>query len=208
MKTMFFTLRKWRGARPAVSLSARLLCFWPLWGLMFLAGCAPEAYRQEPVQRPVVRAERSPAALAQVYFYPERGQTTEQQSRDHYECYSWAVKQTGFDPGQSSLPAEERVRVVPMPPPGHDTVAFAIAGAVLGALVGGPRYAAVGAVAGAAGGIIVGSVSDAARMEAAQQQEERYAAQNRASAAKVEGQVAEFKRAMSACLEGRGYRVR
>ena len=75
--------------------------------------------------------------MTQVYFYPKAGQTNEQQSRDQYDCYNWAIKQTGFDPGQSAIPKDDRVRVVPMPPPGHDTATLAIAGAVLGALIGG-----------------------------------------------------------------------
>jgi hypothetical protein len=30
--------------------------------------------------------------------YPRNGQTAEEQSRDHYECYRFAVAQTGYDP--------------------------------------------------------------------------------------------------------------
>jgi hypothetical protein len=85
-------------------------------------------------------------AITQVYFYPNKGQSTQQQSRDHYACYNWAVDQTGFDPSTSSIVPEQRVRVVPMPPPGHDTVVMSIAGAVLGALIAGPRHAAGGAL--------------------------------------------------------------
>lgn len=36
----------------------------------------------------------------QFYVYPERGQSAEQQAKDRYECHSWAVGQTGFDPSQ------------------------------------------------------------------------------------------------------------
>jgi len=32
--------------------------------------------------------------------YPSDGQSPEQQSTDRYECYRWAVDQTGFDPTQ------------------------------------------------------------------------------------------------------------
>jgi len=145
--------------------------------------------------------------MTQVFFYPQAGQTTEQQSRDHYECYNWAVTQTGFDPGQSSIPPVQRVRVVPMPPPGHDTAAMAIAGAVLGALIAGPRHALGGALIGAAGGAITGAASDTARQQSARQLEEAYANRDRAVDAQYEARVRDFRRAMSACLEGRGYRV-
>jgi len=176
-----------------------------LLAIITLAGCYPRTYHAVP--RPVPR-EAAKVPMTQVYFYPKQGQTTEQQSRDHYDCYSWAVKQTGFDPGQSPMQSEERVRVVPMPPPGHDTAAFAIAGAVLGALIGGPRHMAGGAIVGATGGAMVGAASDAARMESARQQEGVYASRDRNREAQIEEKAFGFRRAMSACLEGRGYSVR
>jgi hypothetical protein len=42
-------------------------------------------------------------ALAQsgeVYIYPSKGQSSEQQDKDRYECHRWAVQQTGFDPSK------------------------------------------------------------------------------------------------------------
>ncbi|MCE5283569.1 MAG: glycine zipper family protein [Deltaproteobacteria bacterium] len=181
------------------------------WLLLFpailtLTACYPAPYRTVPASAPV--AERPSAPMPQVYFYPKAGQTADQQSRDHYECYNWAVAQTGFDPGQSAIPTEQRVRVVPMPPPGHDTAAMAIAGAVLGALIGGHRHAAEGVVIGAAGGAMVGAASDSARVEAAQRQEDAYAAQGRARDSQLAEKALGFRRAMSACLEGRGYSVK
>ncbi|MBU3949326.1 MAG: glycine zipper family protein [Proteobacteria bacterium] len=147
-------------------------------------------------------------SLPQIYFYAKDGQSTEQQSRDHYECYNWAVNQTDFDPSQSPLPTEERIKVVPVPPPGHDTITMSIIGAVMGALIAGPRHAAGGAIIGATGGALAGIASDASRMEYARQQEDAYAAGNRALNAQAERKALEFQRAMSACLEGRGYSVR
>ena len=40
----------------------------------------------------------APAAGQQIYIYPNQGQSAQQQSRDRYECHSWAVQQTGVDP--------------------------------------------------------------------------------------------------------------
>jgi hypothetical protein len=147
------------------------------------------------------------APLTQVYFYPKAGQTTEQQSRDHYECYNWAMKQTGFDPSTSSIPPERRVKVVPMPPPGHDTAVLAITGAVLGALIGGPRHAAGGALIGAGTGAVAGAAADVSRQQYAQQLQEAYANRDKALDPRYEGKAGDFRRAMSACLEGRGYSV-
>jgi outer membrane lipoprotein SlyB len=145
--------------------------------------------------------------MTQVYFYPKEGQTTEQQSRDHYECYNWAMQQTGFDPSQSSIPSERRVKVVPMPPPGHDTAILAITGAVLGALIAGPGDAGAGALIGAGSGALVGTASDVSRQQNAQHLEEAYANRDQALDASYEGKARDFRQAMSACLEGRGYSV-
>lgn len=181
-------------------------------GLLFfltvlpLAGCYPASYH--PVAGPVPpdSGMAPKARMAQLYFYPKMGQSQERQSRDHYECYNWAVKQTHFDPSRSQVPPVQRVRVVPMPPPGHDTAVLAVAGAVLGALIGGPRHAG-GALIGAAGGAFTGAVSDASRQQYAQQMEEAYSRRDRALDVHYQAKEFDFRRAMSACLEGRGYSV-
>ncbi len=189
-----------RGAKASIGLLLLSTVF-------ALYACYPAPYRAYPRHVPE-EAVRAPAApMTQVYFYPKAGQTNEQQSRDQYDCYNWAIKQTGFDPGQSTIPRDDRVRVVPMPPPGYDTATLAIAGAVLGALIGGRHHAGQGALIGATGGAIAGAASDAARMDAARQQEETYAAQDRSRDARLEAKAFGFRRAMSACLEGRGYSV-
>jgi len=170
--------------------------------ILALASCHPATYREVQI------ADQNPRTpITQVYFYPKEGQPKEQQSRDHYECYNWAVQQTGFDPSQSSIPPERRVKVVPMPPPGHDTAALAIAGAVLGALIAGPRHAGAGALIGAGSGVVAGALSDATRQQYAQQMEEAYANSGQALDVRYEEKVRDFRRAMSACLEGRGYSV-
>ena len=172
--------------------------------ILALAACYPATYREVPSPS----AGTGPGTpITQVYFYPKEGQTPEQQSRDHYECYNWAMQQTSFDPSQSSIPPERRVKVVPMPPPGHDTVILAIAGAVLGALIAGPRYAGAGALIGGGYGAAAGAVSDVSRQQYALQMEEAYANRDQALDARYEGKARDFRRAMTACLEGRGYSV-
>lgn len=171
--------------------------------ILALASCYPAYNREIPA------AKVSPAApMTQVYFYPLKDQTPEQQSRDHYECYNWAIQQTGFDPSQSSIPPERRVKVVPMPPPGHDTAVMAIAGAVLGALIAGPRHAGAGALIGAGSGAVAGAASDSSRQQYAQQMEEAYNRQDQALGTSYGEKARDFRRAMSACLEGRGYSVK
>lgn len=173
-----------------------------LLSVITLTACYPAPYREVSS-----REINSRAAITQVYFYPKQNQTKEQQSRDHYECYNWAIQQTGFDPSKSSIPSERRVKVVPMPPPGHDTIALAIAGAVLGALIGGPYHAGRGALIGAGSGALIGAASDATRQQYAEQMEEAYARRDQALDTRHNGKARDFRRAMSACLEGRGYSV-
>jgi hypothetical protein len=38
---------------------------------------------------------------ADVYAYPQNGQSEEQQANDRFECHTWARSQTGFDPTRS-----------------------------------------------------------------------------------------------------------
>lgn len=171
-----------------------------------LISCAPAAYRVE--SRPVTEPALVKAPPAQVYFYPKHGQTEAQQDRDRYECFNWAVKQTGFDPSLARLTPEQRVTVTPVPAPGHDTAVGAIAGGAIGALAAGPRHAPGGLLLGAAIGALAGAASDSAKQETARRMEESYNRQNQAFDNQIEKRALEFRRAMSACLEGRGYTVK
>ena len=57
----------------------------------------------------------SGTAAGDVYVYPRNGQTDEQTQNDRYECHSWAVSQSGFDPTrpqQSGNPADYRRAMV------------------------------------------------------------------------------------------------
>src|SRR5262245_36289416 len=40
---------------------------------------------------------------AQVFIYPSRGQSPQQEQFDKGQCYSWAVQQTGFDPANPQV---------------------------------------------------------------------------------------------------------
>lgn len=166
--------------------------------------------------QPVEVSEPEPAAAApaaveasstQVYFYPKAGQSAEQQDRDRYECYLWAVQQTGFDPSDPDLAPHQRVTVTPVPPVGHDTAVGAVTGAVIGAAVARPGEKAGGAVVGAIAGATIGAASDAARQQQARRVQEQYDREHAARTAQIERQAENYRRAMAACLEGRGYSV-
>jgi hypothetical protein len=58
-----------------------------------------------PVTLPTGPASPSPSGSPQgpkVFLYPKNGQSPDQQARDRYECYRFAVAQSGFDPTRST----------------------------------------------------------------------------------------------------------
>jgi hypothetical protein len=162
-----------------------------------LVGCV-----QEPPRR-VVEPGPPPAAIARVMVYPAQGQSPQQLDRDRYECHVWAVQQTGFDPSQPGVPADARVVVQPANPPGTNTAVGAIAGAILGAAIAGPRNAGAGLVLGGATGAAIGASSDAANQAQANAEQRRY----NQSYAQAEVGASNYRRAISACLMGRGYTI-
>jgi hypothetical protein len=44
----------------------------------------------------------TPSSTERIFVYPRQGQSEELQAKDRYECHSWAVSQTGYDPTQLS----------------------------------------------------------------------------------------------------------
>src|ERR1700682_570808 len=156
------------------------------------------------VAPPPPRTVAVPAPPPQkVFVSPANGQSAEQTDRDRYECHVWAVQQTGVDPSRANANPYERVVVQPANPPGSGTAAGAIGGAILGALIAGPRDAGAGLILGGATGAIVGSAAGAGAQKEAhipQQQLNQRAAAGRARADS-------YRRALSACLQGRGYTV-
>src|SRR5262249_45790481 len=143
----------------------------------------------------------SPSRAQDVIAYPAANQTPEQQSRDRYECHSWAVQQSGFDPSQA--------QVAQAPPPAAAAQGGAVRGAARGAALG----AVGGAIGGDAGkGAAIGAGTGAlfGAMRKADQRREQQAYQQQYAQAQQSGADAgrnTYNRALAACLEGRGYRV-
>jgi hypothetical protein len=44
----------------------------------------------------------TPSSTEKIFVYPRLGQSEELQAKDRYECHSWALSQTGYDPTQPS----------------------------------------------------------------------------------------------------------
>jgi len=151
----------------------------------------------------VYRAPAPPPPPQRVFVYPAQGQSPDQTERDRYECHLWAVQQTGVDPSRADANAYERVVVQPATPPGANTAGGAITGAILGAIIAGPRNAGAGLVIGGATGAVVGSAVDANAQAQAQQTQQ----QINMSAAEGRARADSYRRAIGACLQGRGYTV-
>jgi hypothetical protein len=146
-------------------------------------------------------AQAAPAARA-LYFYPEGTQTPERQDRDRYECYRWAVRQTGTDPGMQALGPSAQRREAPVGANPDAVAAGAMSGAAIGMVTASPRNAGGAMVLGAIfGGLLASAVSE-------QQREAHAASARRADEAARQRTEDDFRRAMSACMAGRGYEVR
>ncbi|MGH8064100.1 MAG: glycine zipper family protein [Candidatus Entotheonellia bacterium] len=139
---------------------------------------------------------RVPALGGELYIYPNKGQSAEQQSRDRYDCHMWAVQQTGVDPtrAQASTP--------PPPPPTGGVFKGAARGAAVGAIGGAiAGDAGEGAAIGAATGGVIGGMKQRGQARSQQQAQANQAAQQQSA-------YAAYDRALSACLSGRGYTVK
>jgi hypothetical protein len=169
---------------------------------MMVSACVesppPRAYYRHSY--PVAPAPR----FQEVIAYPARGQTPEQLDRDRYDCHRWAAQQTGFDPTQSpSTPTGQSVAQEPVP--GSGLAVGAIAGAVLGSIIAPRGSEGGGAVVGAITGGAIGAAAENA--ERADAQRDRAMAQSSGGAYHGD-RAGAYRRAMSACLEGRGYSVK
>ena len=138
----------------------------------------------------------APVSAQQLFFYPAQGQSEDQLNRDRGECYAWAVQQSGHDPANPSTAGSP-----PPEAPQGGLARGAARGAAVGAVggaIGGD--AGKGAAIGAATGGMIGGLRR--RDQRARQEQQARNQQNQQQAAR-----GNYDRAMSACMEGRGYSV-
>lgn len=145
-----------------------------------------------------------PAGASDIFIYPNSGQDKAQQDRDRYECHSWAVGQTGFDPSRAGLdvpvpPAEDAGRGRPL--------RGAVGGAALGVAVGAITGSDIGksALIGGGAGLLGSGLKNRRDKKKAEQ---AYEADLAASQQYRTSKTASYDRAIGACLEGRDYTVK
>jgi len=147
---------------------------------------AAAAYAQEPI------------------IFPAKGQSDEQMEQDKYACYTWAKKESNFDP--MAVPTASAP-----PPKQKETKASAGRGAVGGALLGAGLSkvtggsAKKGAVVGGASGAVVGGSRKAGTAEENKKANQQWANEQGAEYTKKRNH---YNRAFSACMEGKGYTVK
>jgi len=166
-----------------------------------LAGCvvAPTHYpdRYGP---PRQAAAPTPPPM---FFYPERGQAEPQQDRDRYECYRLAVRDSGYDPGMTAFVTQRQYEPQPVVRDGAEVINSAAAGAIIGAAVSSPRQAGNNAIIGAIFGMVLGAIAEESRAQAIEAANARRAE----AAQRARTPYDDFRRAMGACMQSRGYRV-
>jgi hypothetical protein len=133
-----------------------------------------------------------------LYTFPAKGQSQQQQKVDEFECYKWAMQQSGIDPMNIKVEAAP----AQTGPSG---------GAVRGAAKGAAAGAAIGAIGGDAGegaavGAVAGGVAGRRQGKQAQKQQNQQA---QANAANAEQEMKNsFNKGFSACIEGKGYTIK
>ncbi len=138
----------------------------------------------------------------QVYIYPSRGQSPQQQQTDSGQCSTWAVQQSGFDPANPRVPGG--------PPPAVGApqgglFRGAAGGAALGAIggaIGG--NAGKGAAIGAGTGALFGGMRRRRWAEQEEFEQTSYLEQQKSALNQGRGN---FNQAFSVCMTGRGYTV-
>jgi hypothetical protein len=159
-------------------------------------------WSSKPALAALLVAASLPAAAAEdlraLEVQGQHGQSLERTRRDRYECHNWAVEQTGELP--AAVPDDRDAE----PQAGNrelrrERIDRAIVGAAIGGAIGGilsdgwRRHANERVLAGAAAGAAIGAATTA--------RGERGAVDARAE------EPSDYLRALTACLEGRGYSV-
>jgi hypothetical protein len=134
-----------------------------------------------------------------LFAYPSKGQSQQQQKEDEFECYKWAVDQSGIDP--LDLPKVEAAPAQTGP----------TGGAIVGGAKGAAAGAAIGAIAGDAGkGAAIGAVvGGLAGRRAGREMQAHENQQSQANAAATEQAMKDsFEKAFTVCMEGKGYTIK
>lgn len=130
--------------------------------------------------------------------FPSKGQAPSQQKKDEFECYKWAMDQSGVDPLADNTVKAEQVDTSPDGTGVKKAAGGALVGLAIGSVSG---HAGEGAAIGAGVGAVRGAKQHG-YVNARKQQEANEAAQ-----AKQKSIADSYKKAYTVCMEGKGYAV-
>ena len=157
-----------------------------------------------------LQAQKTLASTLEVFVFPAAGQDATQQSQDEAACYDWAVGNTGSDPfqaqqqqaadAQQATAAQQQASQAGRGSGARGALRGAAAGAVIGEIA--DDDAGKGAAYGAAVGVVAGRRRGRQAEQQAQQQVE---AQSQQAQQASQEQIDNFKKAFSACMEGKQY---
>ena len=133
-----------------------------------------------------------------MYVFPNNNQDAQTQEADEIDCYKWAKEQSGIDPMNIEVEAEQ-VDTAPDGSAVKGAARGAAAGAAIGAIAGDAgKGAAIGAAAGGMRGVRGKRSGDAKQQE-----------QNEQAAAQQEQAMKdEFNKAFSVCMEAKEYTIK
>jgi len=176
--------------------------FKSMWLVIIILAALHQINAQEATQEKPSDPATPAASIGkglELYVFPSENQDQATQDADELACYKWAKEQTGIDPiNPPEVEAEQVDKSVD---------GTAVAGAARGAAAG----AAIGAIAGDAGkGAAIGAVAGGLRGRRAKVVGDEMEQQqnNQAAAAKEKELMDNFKKAFTACMEGKGYTVK
>jgi hypothetical protein len=138
-------------------------------------------------------------AGAEPVAYPAKGQSSDQQNRDEYECHAQAQQETGVDP----VALAEQATASPTPTSEKKSgLGSGLSGAGIGVARGAASGdAGAGALHGAGMGRLIAVIRSRRQME---KQKEEASTKN----SQLHAQLEKYDGAYTACLTGRGYTVK
>jgi hypothetical protein len=149
---------------------------------------------------------QSMASAWGLYVFPSAGQSPEKQRDDELQCKDWSTQMTGVDPSNPAGSGEAKSAAQPSQEQSGEGLA-----AAQGAVRGAAGAALIGNLAGGHAstwgwaGAVAGSVRGASRRE--QQNQEAQAQAQQQAQAQAEQRMGTFKKAFTACMQGKKYTV-
>lgn len=145
------------------------------------------------------------------FIYPAAGQSLATIEYDRYQCYRWAVTQTGIDPNALVAPKHQPkvFRNADEGQTAKGALVGTIAGAALGSLIDDHDSATLpGAIIGASIGSLVGANKEQQGANQARAQATAEARNRQQQALDYRQRKAKYERAFLACMEGRSYVIK